>query len=234
MYRVGICGFQETENKLIQDTVRCYLQKRGIINEITVWGCGQELLGALQKGCSQDLLFLEAETEHFSGIELGHFIRRNLKDQEMQIVYVSADNACMERLFKLQPVDFFEKPVTKRKLKETMEMVYSILQTDKGKFRFQRKQGYCFVPYSKILYFAGEGRKIKIITVYGGIEEFYGKMGDVEKQLPPQFLEIHKSYIINKEFIFRYEAKKIELYGGTVINISKPNRKLVRDIIGED
>ena len=233
MYKVGICGFQETENKLIQDTVRGYLQKKGIVEEIIVWGCGQELLEALQKGCSQDLLFLEAETEHFSGIEIGHFIRKCLNDHEMQIVYISADNACMERLFKLQPVDFLQKPVTGRKLKETMGMVYNILQKDKGKFRFQRKQGYCFIPYSKILYFAGEGHKIRIITIYG-IEEFYGKMSDVEKQLPPQFLEIHKSYVINKDFIYRYESKRIKLFDGSVINISKPKRKMVREHILED
>ena len=51
------------------------------------------------------------------------------------------------------------------------------------------------------------------------------------KGLPPEFVSIHKSYTVNREYILRYTYESIELTDGTQLAISKANRKLVREKI---
>ena len=54
---------------------------------------------------------------------------------------------------------------------------------------------------------------------------------DVTKGLPPEFVAIHKSYTVNREYILRYTYESVELTDGTELTISKANRKLVREKI---
>lgn len=49
------------------------------------------------------------------------------------------------------------------------------------------------------------------------------------KCLSEDFIVIHQSYIINKEYVFRYTYEMVELVDGTILTISLANRKLVRD-----
>ena len=49
--------------------------------------------------------------------------------------------------------------------------------------------------------------------------------------LPSEFISIHKSYVVNREYIVRYTYETVEMADGTVLNISKANRKHVRERI---
>ncbi len=81
-----------------------------------------------------------------------------------------------------------------------------------------------------ILYFSSEGRKIKIYTTYGE-KVFYGKLRDVFQGISDRFLSIHNSYIVNPEYVIHYSYDKVELTDGTVLPISKANRKQIRERI---
>ena len=74
-----------------------------------------------------------------------------------------------------------------------------------------------------IVYLGSEGRKIKVATRKASFE-FYGRLKEVAKRLPEEFIVIHQSYIVNRDYVFRYTD-------GTVLAISPVNRKLVRDRI---
>lgn len=61
--------------------------------------------------------------------------------------------------------------------------------------------------------------------------EFYGKLKEVAECLPEEFIVIHQSYIVNREYVFRYTYEMVELVDGTILTISLANRKQVRDRI---
>ena len=109
-------------------------------------------------------------------------------------------------------------------------LAMKILGKNTNKFEFQCGRDYYYLPFGEIMYFVSEGRKIRIITP-GGEREFYGKLMDVTKGLPPEFVAIHKSYTVNREYILRYTYESVELTDGTELTISKANRKLVREKI---
>ena len=79
-----------------------------------------------------------------------------------------------------------------------------------------------------IVYLESKGRKVKVVTMKSAFE-FYGKLKKVAKCLSEDFIVIHQSYIINKEYVFRYTYEMVELIDGTMLTISLSNRKFVRD-----
>ena len=60
-----------------------------------------------------DLIILDIELVKMSGVELGHLIRTELKDNIIKIVYISAKNCYDRQLFDVQPLIFLQKPIYK-------------------------------------------------------------------------------------------------------------------------
>ena len=83
------------------------------------------------------------------------------------------------------------------------------------------------------MYFESRAKKIKIVTPHD-VYEMYGKLKDIMKGLTDDFIMIHQSYVINKEYVLRYTYEMVELVNGTILTISKINRKQVRERILRD
>lgn len=76
------------------------------------------------------------------------------------------------------------------------------------------------LPYATILYFQSRGHKLVVHTMEGQ-QEFYGKLKEVEKLVPKYFLRIHKSFLVNEQFIISYSYDKVCLIDKQQLNISR-------------
>lgn len=83
------------------------------------------------------------------------------------------------------------------------------------------------IAYNDILYFQSEGRKINIV-MKDGIETFYGKLSAMEEKVPEFFLRIHKSYLVNQNYVKEFTYEWVKMINGDILNISKANRAKVR------
>lgn len=230
MYHIGICDDGKNICAFLEEEILRYTEENGILAEIKVWYTGEGLCDYLRQGGHIDILFLDIELEALSGLEAGDFIRNGLEERCMQIIYISGNASYAHKLFQTQPMDFLVKPIGRDRVDETLSLAMKILGKNTNKFEFQCGRDYYYLPFGEIMYFVSEGRKIRIITP-GGEREFYGKLMDVTKGLPPEFVAIHKSYTVNREYILRYTYESVELTDGTELTISKANRKLVREKI---
>lgn len=51
-----------------------------------------------------------------------------------------------------------------------------------------------------------------------------GRLKDLEEQLPPNFIRLHRSYIVNRNFIKGYDAQSVFLLNGDIIPIGRTFR----------
>ena len=58
------------------------------------------------------------------------------------------------------------------------------------------------IPLKNILYFKSDRKKISAVMI-NGTEEFYGKLSDIENDLPDHFIRIHNRYLVNTAFVSR-------------------------------
>ncbi len=229
MYRVGVCNEDETVCAELESMIRNYLKKRYLQARVSVWHSGKDVCDYLNQGYDLDLLFLEAASGRFSGIEAGRYIRDNLNNRRLQIVYTSADRSCVMDVFKTQPMDFLVQPIGEDVLGAVLDLGFRLTQTN-AQFEFQSNRNRYFIPYEEILYFVSEARKIKIICA-GGEREFYGKLSELQGRLPPDFLTIHQSYIVNRNCIVRYAYESVEMADGNILPISRIHRKRLRKML---
>lgn len=230
MYLIGICDDGENVCTSIENMLLQYAREKNIQIDTNVWYTGEGLKKYLEAGNQLDILFLDIELFQMTGIEVGSYIRNQLDDMGMQIIYISGKASYAQQLFKTQPLDFLVKPISKDQISDVLEMAFRIIKHKNEKFEFQQGKNYYYVPMGDIVYLGSEGRKVKIVT-QKEIFEFYGRLKEIAKRLPDNFIIIHKSYIVNKEYIFRYTYEMVELANGITLTISPANRKQVRERI---
>ena len=230
MYNIGICDDGMKYCSQFERMVLDYAERKGIEVDINVWYSGETLCEYLKSGKHLDILFLDIELLNITGIEVGNYIRETLGNRNLSLVYISGKASYAQQLFKTQPVDFLVKPISQDMLDETLDLVMKIINRGKEKFEFQKGKEHYYITYKDIICFCSEGRKIKIVTI-SGIVDFYGKLNDIVTEIPKEFVQIHQSFIVNKEYISRYTYEAIELTDGTTLSISKSNRKKVREDI---
>ena len=230
MYHIGICDDGENICTSIEDMLLQYAEEKSIQINTNVWHTGESLKNYLEADNHLDILFLDIELFQMTGIEVGNYIRNQLDNMGMQIVYISGKASYAQQLFKTQPLDFLVKPISQDQINEVMKMALRVIKRKNERFEFQQGKDFYYVPMGDIVYFASEGRKVKIVTMKATFE-YYSRLKEAAKYLSEDFIVIHKSYIVNKEYIFRYTYEMVELVNGTILTISPANRKQVRERI---
>ncbi len=63
----------------------------------------------------------------------------------------------------------------------------------------------------------------------GDEKVFNGKLSEVANKVPDSvFLQIHKSYLINYDYVSEYSNDWVRMINGDILSISKVNRKNVK------
>jgi len=230
VYTVGICDREKHICSYLENLVLQCGKEKDYHFETYIFGSSSELCEYLRKGNQLDIIFLDIELLDMTGIQVGSFIRNQLEDRFVQIIYISENSNYAGQLFKTQPLDFLIKPIKEEVVFEVLALADKVLRRKNTVFRYQQGKDYFRVPYDEIMYFISDGRKMRIITK-SGVKEFYGKLQEIVFGLPKDFLLIHKSYAVNISFVRRYAYEEIELIDGTKLTISKSCRKQVRQKI---
>lgn len=235
MYYVGVCDDGINICSFFEGVIKRYGQRNNLSLNVETWNSGEALKEFLVLGNQLDILFLDIELFELGGIELGKYIRNQLENHNMQIIYISGKSAYALSLFQVQPMDFLVKPITDTQIEQALSLAIKLTASKDGRFKCRIGKEYCYIPYRNIMYFVSEGRMVKVVCFenYGGQAadkdfEFYGKLKNIRRNLSLEFLQIHQSYIVNTSFVLRYRYEQVELTDGTIIPISKSYRKPVR------
>lgn len=233
MYNIGICDDGENICTSIENMLLRYAEEKTVQVEMQAWYTGEGLRDYLAQGNHLDILFLDIELFKMTGIEVGNYIRNVLDNMGLQIIYISGKASYALQLFKTQPMDFLVKPILQEHIDHAMDMAIKIIKKRNERFEFRQGKDYYYIAMGDIMYFESKGKKIKIVTSQDTYE-IYGRLKEIVKRLTDDFIMIHQSYVINKEYVLRYTYEIVELVNGTILTISKVNRRQVRERILRD
>lgn len=224
MYRIGICDDDLAFGSRIEQYLQEYARREGLVFDITIFLSGDEYLRFLKEDPPLDIIFLDIEFGGSTdGVTVGKVIRADLKNEATQIVYVSAMESYTLQLFKNRPIDFLVKPVERQDIDRIMKEYIRVYgQKSRNFFEYGIRGKKYRVREDEIMYFQCVGRKIEITTDRSRNTEFYGNMDEVEKKLNgDNFWRIHKSYIVNINYISEFHAEEVCLINGETIPVRK-------------
>lgn len=151
---------------------------------------------------------------------------------ETAIVYISANSSYAMDLFRVQPTDFLIKPLDKIKVGNVMNRIQKISEVRKGIFEYFGSGYYFKVLYKDILYFSSQNKKVHLV-LKDGQKEFNGRLKEIAKKIPGNFIQIHQSYLINFDYIEECSYESVKMKNGDTIPISQSYRKSVRKQLAE-
>ncbi len=233
MYRIAIVDDEQAICSQLEKIILEYQKQLTIKMEISVFLSGEELCAALDDGMDIDLLFLDIELYEINGIEVSKKIREQMQNHQMQIVFISAKEKYALDLFAVQPFNFLLKPLKPEVIIKNLDLVLSIAQKQASSFVYKSGPESRKLPLKDIIYLESDNRKV-IIHTRNGEDEFYGKLEDIYAKLAPQrFLFIHKSIIVNYNYVAKFSYNDVILLNGKTLPISQSRRPEIRQQVTE-
>ena len=174
-----------------------------------------------------DIVLLDIEMPGHSGLELLDFFDEN--EVNFSIIFTTAYNEYALKAFKFSAVDYLLKPIIPEELAEAIQRV------SKQKQRFENFKAFkenlqqetltkiavpsgntlLFLDTNKIMYIKGEGAYSEVFCSDGSRQLVSRNLKNFEDILcsDSRFLRIHKSYIVNFNFVTAYNKSD----GGSIV-----------------
>ncbi len=73
------------------------------------------------EGTNYDLLFLDIELPQINGVAVGRYIRETIKNEIIQIAYISSKQKYAMELFEMHPINYLVKPLTYEKIAKVID-----------------------------------------------------------------------------------------------------------------
>lgn len=229
MFRIAICDDESTICSLLENIIwECGKTIQAKI-DIDVFYSGEKLYSEISSGSTYDMIFLDIELQLINGIEIGKRIREELKNEVIQIVYISAKESYAMDLFEIRPMHFLIKPLKEEKVKAVIKKGMDLTNRLREVFQYKVGRRTCRIEVRNILYFESHDRQVRMVTI-NGEETFYSTLKDVYEQVEKyNFIMCHKSYLINYNHVIAFEYDRLTMANKVMIPISQPQRKFVRE-----
>lgn len=190
----------------IRSELRYLLERDGRCDEIREAGSVTEAVSAAIEN-KPDVIFLDISMPGTSGMKLAETLK-NLRHPPV-VVFVTAHAEFAADAFDLDAVDYVLKPIESKRLESALSRVETALaQRDAGRngsevprVVIERDGRKTFIPASDIIYVEARADSSYIVSTQGS--SLVGEsILSLEHRLTSEgFLRVHRSYIVNPEFV---------------------------------
>lgn len=219
--QIAICDDErEIRNMLGEKLKRMYPD-----SGVSFYESGDELL---LSDSQPDILLLDIRMEGKNGMETAKELRG--KNKKMIVIFVTALEEYVFQAFDVGAFHYLVKPFDDKKFEEIIRKAVEELKNmeeseniKKESLIITSKGKHISVNPADIIYAEVFNRKVILHTINTDVE-YYGKMKELEERAGEDFYRPHRSYLVNFNYIIRYDAETIYLKKGQAL-MSKQNYK---------
>ena len=231
MLKIAVCDDDKTICRQIEDALDSLASQKVAESETLAFYSGTSLIDYINKQNEHfDLIFLDIEMDSLNGIEVGEMIRRQHMNYNTEIVFVSGSSDYYLKLFDVHPLTFLPKPINEMDIIKCVELAQKRIRKIRKGYKYRRSGSTYSIDLDDIIYFESANRKVNIVTM-DGVESFYGKLDDVNSEVPTNiFHRINRSIIVNLNHIIRYSYESVTTTNQDNLTISKQYRATFRRV----
>lgn len=171
-----------------------------------------------------EILLLDIQMAGKNGMETAREFRRNHKNTIL--IFVTALEEYVFQAFDVGAFHYLVKPFDDKKFEEILRRAEEELEDRKLKLNICQQEMSSFVIMAggkhitvnpeEIIYAEVFDRKIILHTIHEDIE-YYGKMKELETKVGEDFYRPHRAYLVNFNYIRKYDATTIYLERGQAL-----------------
>ena len=194
-----------------------------------------------------DLVFLDIQMPHISGIELLEMFGEN---RDFDVIFVTAFNDFAVKAFRLSATDYLLKPINFAELINAIKRLIAArnsrlpmnqrMQNLKAalsrKIAVPNTNGTEFISLDDIIRIQADGSYATIFCVNKQKLMVSKNLGEFETSLQEEsFFRVHKSHLINFQHIKKYSPTKdggyIEMSDGSTVEVARTHKNQLTEIL---
>lgn len=225
--RVAVCDDEKEAILYLSEL----LKKSEWINVINPFTNQKEFLQQIRNGEQFDIVFMDIDWKNETdGIQLSKLLYGI--SPMTQIIYVTGFNDRFSQQIFLENSNlcgYLVKPVKQDLLAKLLVKAQEKARHTEEKLIIRQKGTVQAIPVRDICYLESRGHHV-IIHMFEEQVEVYGRLDSLKDKLPKCFLQCHKSYVVNMNYILYIDKNEILLKGEHKVSISRAKHGEVREI----
>ncbi len=220
--RIAVCD----DNLAFLEDLKKRLKKDPIVTGVSIFDDPRKLLDELKKDQRYDLLFLDLDFKNNeTGLDYGEKIYQFMP--ELPIIFITGYNDRFAQhllLTNSNLLGYITKPVDDTILKQYLQKAVQFHADHSQCFIISVKNQTIPLKIHDMIYLESDDHRV---TIYTEEKQYtlYQKISELIKELPSQFEQCHKSFLVNMEWIHSIEYKTVNLRNGKQIPISRTYRE---------
>ena len=189
-----------------------------------------DLLAEIEKGAKFDVVFLDILMPGESGMDAAAEIRNY--DKNVKIIFLTGSSEFAAQSYKVGAYFYQLKPIIQEDFFRLMDSAIATCEKEQSNSLILRcKTGITRIELKNIEFCEVIHRTLFIHNIDGTILECTGKLDELCKHLQPyrKYLRIHRSYLVNLEYIQQLTYQAITMSSQTKIPIPRGKFKAIKD-----
>ena len=226
MLKIAVCDDSRELLEKVEKDLHEYESVRSTPVTVHTYTNAVDLLDGLKK-TDYDILILDIIMPGFTGMQAAHEIRKF--NEEIKIIFLTSSKEFAIESYSVGAYYYLLKPVLNEKLFSVLDKVVSEITSKQESCVIYTHMGIVNIPFAKIECLEVYNKHLVFHLSDGSTKETRGALTDYENVFleRKEFLKIHRSYILNMDYIHSIEAGEIATYSGKRFPVS---RLLAKDI----
>lgn len=206
---IAICDDDSNFIKNVKEHLSFYSGEHNTDFEVHTFSDSKDLIDSNIK---YNIAILDVEMPGCNGIEVGKILRE--RNRHIVLMYITSHKKYLDEALNLNAARFFEKPIDSKRFYDGFDNALKRIDNTTIKFFLKENNAAVRINANNIIYIEIEPighRKTKVVTE-NKIYISSNKMAFWEEHLISSlFVKTHKSYIVNMEYLTKYENDTIQL-----------------------
>lgn len=227
MIKIAICDDESEELHHISTLLELYRRKKKAALTYHTFQSATELLSVLHSK-EYDVIILDIIMPNLSGMEAAYEIRDF--DQDVKLVFLTCSPEFAVESYSVKAHDYLVKPITEENLFTLLDQLITSLTAAKDALIMRTKSSILHIPYDRIEYLEINAKKLYFNLTDGSAREMAASLSDFEQLLltRPEFIKVHRSYIVNMLWIQEFSSKKLSTVCGKQVPVARSAYPRVR------
>ncbi|MDO4290305.1 MAG: LytTR family DNA-binding domain-containing protein [Eggerthellaceae bacterium] len=194
----------------------------------------EALRSRVARGLSEpriDMLFMDICLDDADGVEL---VKELFPTSGLtQVIYVTGHPEYCTRVYQSSHVYFLLKPVAQADLFDAIDKALANLDNESRRPLAVSVGGNVMrISPDDIDFVESDRRKVRI-HMADAVVETYGSLARMASMLPPEFIQCHKSFLVNMDRVAELQPEDAVLLSGERVPVSQKRRKFVKESLLE-
>ena len=215
--KIAICDDEQNQIEYLTSIVSAWSKENGHICEMRTFPSAEAFLFAYEDDNAYDILLLDIEMKHITGVDLAKGIRK--KDQTVQIIFITGYSEYISEGYEVAALHYLMKPVSQHKLFSVLDRAAEKIKQNEKCLNLPLSGEMVRVPLHEIKYLDVHQN---YVTVHGKADYTVKRtLGEFEDLLDTRFTRVGRAMIVNLTYISRVTKTDVYLSDGTVLPLPR-------------